>query len=92
LLTVALAKCAAVNFVSGANKAVSSTCNNGTGVSVRFTNDSSLSGLISPPRNSGASNSSASNSGASILLRGSGLPVGSVAVIAVMILAGAALL
>ena len=87
MLTVALAKCAAVNFVSGVNKAVSSTCNNGTGVSVRFTNDSSLSDLIPPP-----SNLSASNSGASPLLRGSGLPVGSVAVIAVMILAGAALL
>lgn len=80
-------KCAAINFVSGANKAVSSLCRNGTGVSVRFANDSALSGLIPPP-----SNSSTSNSGASSLLSGSGLPVGSIAGLAVMVLAGTVLL
>ncbi|KAK4031825.1 hypothetical protein C8A01DRAFT_21017 [Parachaetomium inaequale] len=75
-------QCAAVNFVSGAKKTVSSTCNNGTGVSASFTSDLTLSGMVGSP----------SNSGASLLLRGSGLPVGSFAVIAGMILAGAAVL
>ncbi|KAL2020030.1 hypothetical protein VTK56DRAFT_8933 [Thermocarpiscus australiensis] len=90
-----LYQCAAVNFVSGANTAPdSSTCNNGSAVSVSFKDDPTLTSLLggsssssTSPSASGSGNPSHGNSAASI--RDSGLPL---AVTALMLLLGAALL
>ncbi|SPQ23098.1 4a4962d4-3974-4f62-8c54-b3daefabb939 [Thermothielavioides terrestris] len=97
-----LFQCAAVNFVTGTNTAAGSTCNNGTGVTAAFVADKALSTLVgtSASNSSGSTSSPTSPSPAATssslaapsLLRGSGLPVASVAVTAVMFLVGVALL
>ncbi|KAK4152088.1 hypothetical protein C8A00DRAFT_16569 [Chaetomidium leptoderma] len=91
-----LFQCAAVNFVSGSNTSPQS-CTNGSSVSASFDTDPSLTALVgdaSTPGSSTApspSESTSGNAAASLLAGGSGMPVGSMAVTAAMLLLGAAL-
>ncbi|KAL2142918.1 hypothetical protein VTI28DRAFT_108 [Corynascus sepedonium] len=94
-----LYQCAAVNFVSGAADEVPSSCTNGTSVSVSFTDDESLSALVGDSSGSaptttapGPSQSTSGSAAPSLMLRGSGLPIGSLAATTVMLLVGASLL
>lgn len=86
-------QCAAVNFVSGASTTHdSSTCNNGSITISLVPDDATLTGLLGDgtPTNSSGSSDSTPNAAPSVV--GSGLPIGSFAVTAVMLLVGAALL
>lgn len=98
-----LYQCAAVNFVSGASTAPgSSTCNNGTGVSVTFDSDATLTTLVGASNSTAAtpstsarpsaSSSASSAASGSLLAPEVGLPIGSFVVTAFMLLLGAALL
>jgi len=98
-----LYQCAAVNFVSGANTSPGS-CTNGTSVSASFNTVPALSSLVGSsnststtpsPSSATSAKPSASSSGssaASLLARGGGLPIGSLAASAAMVLVGASLL
>jgi hypothetical protein len=87
-----LFQCAAVNFVSGANSSPAS-CTNAS-VSASFVEDASLTALLGDSTTTSPSPSASTSGSAapSLLVRGSGLPLGSLAVTAVMLVAGAALL
>ncbi|KAK4238050.1 hypothetical protein C8A03DRAFT_44149 [Achaetomium macrosporum] len=94
-----LYQCAAVNFVSGSG--TSSACTNGSAVSASFTDDSTLSALVGGSSSTGGASSTSSsnpastsshNAAPSLLAHAGGLPIGTMAVTAVMILLGAALL
>jgi len=87
-----LFQCAAVNFVSGANASPSS-CNNGS-VTADFSDDPNLTALLdaSTTTSPGPSQSTSGNAAPSLMVPGSGLPIGSLAVTAVMLLIGAAVL
>lgn len=101
-----LYQCAAVNFVEGVNSAPAS-CTNGSSVTANFDDDATLSALVddgnsttTDPDSSATGSTttalspaeSTSDSAAPAVVRGSGLPIGSLAVAAVMVMVGAAVL
>ncbi|EAQ91731.1 hypothetical protein CHGG_03666 [Chaetomium globosum CBS 148.51] len=87
-----LFQCAAVNFVSGANTSPS-PCNNGS-VNANFSEDPNLTALLdaSTTTSPGPPESTSGSAAPSLILPGSGLSIGGLAVTAVMLLVGAAVL
>lgn len=91
-----LFQCAAVSFVSGTGTPAS-TCVNATGVSGAFTTDPSLAALISPSSGGSATTTasppaSTSKSAAAGFVEAGTSPFGSLMVVAIMAILGAALL